>query len=132
MAHGSKWWVLAVDVPGGRVKRSRHRSSEDPLGRFAIGATVRKRDAWREFRSCRAEALEYHLPPSEPCRTCRAADKARERTGWHRRAWYEHAPASFRRMLEQQYRARVRYLTVTERYDELPVRARRDAAWLYW
>jgi len=56
----------------------------------------------------------------------------RARTGGSRSVSLGSPPASFRRLLERQYRARVRQLMVNERYDELPVRRRSDAAWLYW
>jgi hypothetical protein len=132
MAHASKRWLVAVDEPGGRVKRSRHRTTHDRLGRLSIGATIRRRDWWFVCPSCRIEQIEYRLPAGEPCRACRAAEEAQTRSGWHRWAWYAHAPAHFRRTLERQYRARVRHLMVNGRYDELPHRRRRDAAWLWW
>lgn len=132
MAHGSKQWVLAADMPGGRVKRSRHRTNVDKLGRLAIGATVRKRDGWAECRACRAEARDHSLPPWQQCRQCCDDEAARRRAGWGRWNWLRHAPARFRRILEREYRARVRHLMATRRYEEVPVRGPRNAAWQYW
>lgn len=132
MAHGSKRWVLAADTPGGRVKRSRHRTTPDRLGRLSVGAIVRKKDSWDECRFCRTEAEEYGLPPWQQCRRCCDEEGARRRAGWNRWNWLGHAPARFRRMLEREFRARVRYLMATKRYEELPHSRPRDAAWRYW
>lgn len=132
MAHGSKRWIYAIDSAGGRAKRSRHRSNEDKLGRLAIGATVRKTDRSIECDICRAEAGEFNLWSWEKCSTCRAEAAARRRAGWNEWAWLRHAPKSFRREIEKRYRARLRELIVSERFDELPQQGPRDAAWDYW
>ena len=132
MAHGSKKWICAIDTAGGRVKRSRHRSIEDKLGRLAVGTTVRRRDYWTECECCRAEDRNFTFPPWERCSSCRAEEAARHRAGWNNWAWLSHAPKWFRKGIEGQYRARVRNLLANERYDDLPQRGPRDAAWNYW
>jgi len=132
MAHGTRKWIDAIDTAGGRVKRSRHRSIDDKLGRLAIGATVRKNDSSVDCDTCRSEASEFNMFRWEKCSRCRAAEATRRRAGWNDWAWLAHAPKSFRREIQAKYRARIRHLMVNERYDDLPQRRPRDAAWNYW
>jgi lipopolysaccharide biosynthesis glycosyltransferase len=47
------------------VKRSRHRTRDDRLGRFAMRATIRKGEWRRACVTCQAETTEYGLSPSE-------------------------------------------------------------------
>jgi ribosomal protein S18 acetylase RimI-like enzyme len=126
MAHGSKRWIVAHD---GRVKRSRHRTHRDWLR-----ALVRWPDWHARCAACEAER-ERHQPRWGyiQCTACREKDRVRDGPrGAGRWSAYGRAPAWFRRGLERQLRARVRHLMVHGRYDELPQRGRRDAAWLYW
>jgi hypothetical protein len=96
MAHGSRKWIYAIDVSGGRVKRSRHRTYDDRLGRLSRASEFRRHDRWREM------------------------------------AWLRHAPKFYRRLEQRKFRACVRDIMRHGRYDDLPSRGPRDAAWSYW
>jgi len=128
MAHGSKRWIIAVDARlARRLKRSRHRTSDDVLGPLAPFS-------WRSRRDCPECAGPWTVWDS--CRRCREVRRAEARLRgctWPGRG----APRWFRQQLECQYRARVRHILAVARYDDaryelLPATRRKDAAWLFW